>query len=120
MTTVPSQPSKSEGDPEQKMTLFCFECGHESPVDGDWVCRSTDSAVAYHCPNCGTKLTERSSGDVDEQPTAMDRALRRRIRWILTGIHTTVRNSMLLGWPSIPRASGLRATLVRKRCDGSR
>lgn len=43
----------------QKTTLFCPACGHESPADGDWELRASDAAVAYHCPVCDTRLTER-------------------------------------------------------------
>ncbi|WP_081655584.1 hypothetical protein [Halopiger goleimassiliensis] len=43
----------------RKSTLFCLECDHASPVDGDWVCRPSGDAVAYVCPVCSTTITER-------------------------------------------------------------
>ncbi|SER83902.1 hypothetical protein [Natrinema salaciae] len=43
----------------RKATLFCRECDHSSPVDGDWVVQSRDRCVAYVCPDCGITLTKR-------------------------------------------------------------
>jgi hypothetical protein len=41
--------------PYRKAVLFC-PCGHESPVDGDWLTTETAAAVTYVCPTCDTTL----------------------------------------------------------------
>ncbi|OAQ54598.1 hypothetical protein HTG_03315 [Natrinema mahii] len=43
----------------RKATLFCWECDHSSPVDGDWVVQSRERCVAYVCPECETTLLQR-------------------------------------------------------------
>lgn len=46
-------------EPPPKRTLFCWECDHQSPVDGDWEVETRDSTLAYICPECTTTITER-------------------------------------------------------------
>lgn len=45
----------------RKAVLFCPECGHEDPVDGDWVERDDyDERVReLACPKCTTVVTGR-------------------------------------------------------------
>ena len=43
----------------RKPTLYCFSCGHESLIDGDWIVREHDACVDYECPECGTTITSR-------------------------------------------------------------
>ncbi|WP_226480012.1 hypothetical protein [Natrinema amylolyticum] len=43
----------------RKATLFCWECDHSSPVDGDWLVESRDRYDAYVCPGCETTLAKR-------------------------------------------------------------
>ncbi|OLZ40269.1 hypothetical protein A6E15_04395 [Natrinema saccharevitans] len=43
----------------RKATLFCWECDHSSPVDGDWAVQSREDRIAYVCPGCETTLTTR-------------------------------------------------------------
>lgn len=45
--------------PSTKAVLYCFECNHESPVDGDWIRQRTADAVVYRCPDCNTAITTR-------------------------------------------------------------
>lgn len=49
--------------------LYCFECGHESPADGDWLVQVTGVGVDVDCPECGTTITTRkhTAGMVDER-----------------------------------------------------
>ncbi|ELY67563.1 hypothetical protein [Natrinema versiforme] len=57
-----TQPASTRGDgvPERrKATLFCWECDHASPIDGDWQVRSRERHVAYVCPSCETTLSKR-------------------------------------------------------------
>lgn len=46
-----------------KSQLFCPSCGHESPVDGDWRIQATADGDVYGCPDCGTELTVRPTGE---------------------------------------------------------
>lgn len=41
-----------------KSILFCPECGHESPVSGDWHAESDDHAETLRCPVCQTVVSE--------------------------------------------------------------
>ena len=45
--------------PERKSVLFCPDCGHESPVDGDWQVQARGETLAYSCPTCSEVITER-------------------------------------------------------------
>ena len=57
-----SSPSPSPASaPRAKATLFCPACGHESSTDGDWEFRTSHRDVAVHCPDCGTRVTDRST-----------------------------------------------------------
>jgi len=49
-------------DGRQKHVLFCPVCGHESPIDGDWLVESTDDTQRLRCPECQNTL-----GRHDEQ-----------------------------------------------------
>jgi hypothetical protein len=51
---------KVDGRSRPKATLFCPGCDHESHVDGDWVVRTTAARVTTECPDCGTRIDERS------------------------------------------------------------
>lgn len=44
-----------------KATLFCPECGHESPADGDWDVRQRGTRDQLACPQCATTVTARPS-----------------------------------------------------------
>lgn len=48
-----------EEPPDRKGVLFCPSCGHESPVDGDWVVRERVTSLVYRCPECENQITER-------------------------------------------------------------
>lgn len=49
-----------DGTPvRQKSTLYCWNCDHESPTDGDWTRRTQGSTVAYDCSSCGTTIAKR-------------------------------------------------------------
>lgn len=53
--------------PSRKSVLFCFDCGHESPIEGDWNRRPHGDTVDYECPACSTTITSRPRSD--RQPT---------------------------------------------------
>jgi predicted RNA-binding Zn-ribbon protein involved in translation (DUF1610 family) len=42
-----------------KAVLICPRCGHESPVEGDWIQIVGEGSVEVHCPDCWTLLTTR-------------------------------------------------------------
>jgi len=65
-------PRNRPPDPERsKSTLYCPECDHASPADGDWTRRLDDGDVRYDCPICGTTITRRPrSVDEPDHPTA--------------------------------------------------
>jgi len=44
-----------------KSALFCPECGHESPADGNWCYRARPARDIEEvlCPVCETRITER-------------------------------------------------------------
>ena len=50
---------RSSREIPSKSTLFCPRCGHESPVDGDWVLTLRPETVEIHCPDCRTVLATR-------------------------------------------------------------
>lgn len=50
----------TDGSPDRKAVLFCRECGHESPLQGDWRTEEESGVVAYVCPSCGTTIVEQS------------------------------------------------------------
>lgn len=45
--------------PSSKAVLYCLDCDHESPINGDWIREWTDDAVVYRCPDCDTAITTR-------------------------------------------------------------
>ena len=51
--------------PDSKAVLFCFDCGHESPLEGDWNVEQRDDREAYRCPECGTTISVRPDQNAD-------------------------------------------------------
>ena len=58
-TTAQSPPAARTS--RQKSTLFCPECWHSSPVDGDWRVQATADGETYDCPDCGATVTTRQT-----------------------------------------------------------
>ena len=42
-----------------KTTLFCPTCGHESPLDGDWIGDDRSARHRLLCPRCGDCVVDR-------------------------------------------------------------
>ena len=42
-----------------KTSLFCPDCGHESPVTGDWTIEATEPNFALRCPDCDALVQQR-------------------------------------------------------------
>lgn len=55
-----------------KKTLYCFDCGHESPIGGDWTVRATDDGVDYDCPECRTTIISRRPRVESDTSTTTD------------------------------------------------
>jgi predicted RNA-binding Zn-ribbon protein involved in translation (DUF1610 family) len=53
-----------------KNTLFCPECGHESPVDGDWEVHTEGTRDVFTCPACGAAVTTRCRSDGPDRAAA--------------------------------------------------
>lgn len=53
-------PAPSDGEPPSKRTLYCPNCGHESPLNGDWGERKRRSDDDFRrvlsCPVCRTDV----------------------------------------------------------------
>lgn len=47
----------------RKSTLFCWECGHTSPIEAEWVLDTHGDYVQQVCPDCNTVLSERPRTD---------------------------------------------------------
>lgn len=56
---VTDMTSSTEGPPTEKTTLYCPECGHESPINGDWTIHILVDSTTYECPDCGTTIDSR-------------------------------------------------------------
>lgn len=54
----PSQPNQTH-PPPQKVTLYCFNCGHASGLGGDWTVHNLGDRVRSDCPECGTTIDSR-------------------------------------------------------------
>jgi len=100
MPTLSPQTSSEARATGQKNRLFCPSCGHESPTDGDWRHRATESGVVYTCPVCDAAVTTRPS-DRRSRPTVerasadtvAGRATRLAVAW--------------MAWPRAPWAGSL-------------
>lgn len=59
MSRSPSTPDPDDGSTEnEKMALFCRDCGHRSSLDGDWLVREGADGYRIVCPNCGTVIID--------------------------------------------------------------
>lgn len=52
-------PARRPTDTPRKSTLFCPDCAHSSPVDGDWLYRAGETGTRYVCPACGAVVATR-------------------------------------------------------------
>lgn len=65
MTTTKSLHSAGAVDPpnqRSKSVLFCPSCGHESPLNGDWILENDDDGACL-CPECRTPIGVGSDDD---------------------------------------------------------
>ncbi|WP_338741023.1 hypothetical protein [Haloplanus salilacus] len=61
---VPSQSAGNDAPDGRKSTLFCPDCGHASPADGDWDVRTVASRRRLRCPECRCVIDRRDAGRV--------------------------------------------------------
>ncbi|MFA9416430.1 hypothetical protein [Natrinema sp. HArc-T2] len=66
---IQSATDHHDGTPtRRKATLFCWECDHTSPIDGDWQLQPQRTALAYVCPDCETTLAKRPRSNETTPP----------------------------------------------------
>ncbi|QLH80088.1 hypothetical protein [Halosimplex pelagicum] len=60
-------------DPPPKATLFCPDCGHESPPTGDWTVRRaetdsdlTSAGAVLRCPDCERTVATRGRSELPQ------------------------------------------------------
>jgi len=56
MTTTDA---RGEDNYPSKSTLFCPDCGHQSPYDGDWHVVETTRKTQTRCPECRAEVNVR-------------------------------------------------------------
>jgi len=67
-STRVSSPSAADAS-DRKATLFCVDCGHASPVDGDWTVRTVGERQRLRCPECRSVVDERRAPEpTPEEP----------------------------------------------------
>jgi hypothetical protein len=69
MSSAPVSSPSADGATDRKATLFCQECGHASPVDGDWHVRSVGARRRLRCPECRSVVDERRVTEDQHQPS---------------------------------------------------
>ena len=64
--TSPSTHDDSPPPPaEQKTVLFCPDCGHRSPLTGDWEVTTTNDERVLVCAACESVVDRRSHRQFD-------------------------------------------------------
>ncbi|MFC4356901.1 hypothetical protein ACFO0N_02945 [Halobium salinum] len=59
MNTSALRPRRPTRGGTTKAVLYCPDCGHESPPDGNWLRHDEPTRVVYDCPSCEATLTVR-------------------------------------------------------------
>jgi hypothetical protein len=78
----------------RKSVLFCPECWHESPIDGDWITERTKGRLSRGCPECGVVVDVRPvpreddpvTSDSDRDIDAVGRFVRHLVRFLTSGL----------------------------------
>ncbi|MEF8856900.1 MAG: hypothetical protein V5A16_05700, partial [Haloplanus sp.] len=68
MSPSPARAQSSDDTGGRKAVLFCQDCGHTGPVDGDWRVRTVGSRRRTCCPECRRVVDDRRVTD-DNAPT---------------------------------------------------
>lgn len=105
-----TQPASSHDDgapTQRKATLFCWECDHASPVEGDWLLESEDRYAAYVCPDCETTLTKRPRSNEPARDRTITGPLTLWQRAVRTSV-TVWRASLDVGFSSLTAVIGVR------------
>jgi predicted RNA-binding Zn-ribbon protein involved in translation (DUF1610 family) len=59
---MPSDSHPPDSGAPRKAVLYCPDCGHDSPIDGDWRVERDENdpgRVEYRCPDCGAVIAKR-------------------------------------------------------------
>lgn len=100
----------------RKATLFCWECDHESPIDGDWKVHPRYGAIAYVCPDCETTLATRSRPIEPVRPQSIAGPLAAWQR-TLRATTTVWRASLTAGFSSLTALTEFATAGSRPRSD---
>jgi len=68
MSPSPTQVRSTGDDGGRKAVLFCPDCGHASPVDGDWTVRAVGDHRRTRCPECRCVVDDRRTADGPTAP----------------------------------------------------
>ena len=100
----------------RKATLFCWECDHVSPIDGDWKVHPRQRTIAYVCPDCETTLATRSRSNEPVPARSMSGPL---VAWQRTLRATTTvwRASLTAGLSSLTALAECAAAGSRPNAD---
>ena len=79
----------TDAERPRKTTLFCPDCDHQSPADGDWTRIRGGQRVHYLCPDCRTEVTVRSARSDPPSPLSP------------YGLWTTWTTSVQAWWKSV-------------------
>jgi len=112
---IPSATDRDDApSTRRKATLFCWECEHSSPVDGDWQLQPRKRSLAYVCPECETTLTTRPRSTDPVPPHAMAGPL---VAWqqTLRASATVWRASITAGLSNLTALTELAATRSQLR-----
>ncbi|MFA9415232.1 hypothetical protein [Natrinema sp. HArc-T2] len=60
MATQPTHDDSLPPPEAHKTVLFCPECGHRSPITGDWDVTTTSTERLLVCTGCGAVVDRRS------------------------------------------------------------
>jgi|GEM_PF-1075205 len=59
----PAPASSTDGARGRKSILFCQDCGHANPVDGDWRVQTVGGHQRTRCPECRSVIDDRRIAD---------------------------------------------------------
>ena len=68
MASETAHPASSTRAPDRKSVLFCPDCWHESPIDGDWRVQAGTDTDVIGCPVCGATVTTRPVEETRHTP----------------------------------------------------
>jgi hypothetical protein len=73
--------SPPDGASDRKTTLFCPDCEHAAPLDGDWAVDTAGHRRRVRCPDCDHVIDDRRVGG--SHPARADGPAPAPVRWCL-------------------------------------